>query len=109
MPKNLKNKPKVIYEYIETLTVELTKRFGDDPTIKDILRHLVERGMVEKRRLRNYMIITDFDKMLVHNEGNRTATFMDLSIKYEICESQVQNIVYKDRRKSKMSNNVSTT
>ena len=109
MPKNLKNKPKVIYEYIETITVELKKRFGNDPTTKDILRHLVERGMIEKRRLRNYMIITDFDKMLVHNEGNRTATFMDLSIKYEICESQVQNIVYKDRRKSQMSSNVSTT
>lgn len=109
MPKNLKNKPEVIYEYIETLTLELTKRFGNDPTTKDILRHLVERGMVEKRRLRNYMIITDFDTMLVHNEGNRTATFMDLSIKYDICESQVQNVVYKDRRKSKMSENVSTT
>ena len=56
MPKNLKNKPEVIYEYIETLTLELTKRFGNDPTTKDILRHLVERGMVEKRRLRNYSV-----------------------------------------------------
>jgi len=72
-----------------------------------MVKHLVERGMIEPKRVRNYMIIADFDKMLVHNKGNRTHTFMDLSIKYEISESQAQNIVYKERKKSIPMNNIS--
>ena len=52
------------------------------------------------------MIIADFDKMLVTNKGSRTHTWMDLSIKYNISESQAQNIVYKDRKKSSASSNI---
>ena len=104
--KQRQNNIDIVYDYIETLGVELEKRFGHCPTCKDMVRHLVERGIIEPKRVRNYMIITDFDRMLVHNEGNRTYTFMDLSIKYEISESQAQNIVYKERKKSIPSNNI---
>lgn len=44
------------------------------------------------------MIIVDFDRMLSTNNGSRTHTWMDLSIKYNISESQAQNIVYKERK-----------
>ena len=71
-----------------------------------MIRHLVERGIIEPKRLRNYMIIVDFDRMLVGNEGSRTHTWMDLSIKYNISESQAQNIVYKERKKSIPANNI---
>ena len=101
------NKVDVVYDYLELLDVEITKRFGETATQKDILRHLVERGMVEPKRLRNYMLIADFDRRLVHNKCNRTHTFMDLSYKYDISESQAQNIVYKYRKKSKASENIS--
>ena len=53
------------------------------------------------------MIISDFDKLLISNEGNRTHTFMDISIKYEITERQAQTIVYKDRSKHMPTYNVS--
>ena len=95
--KERQNKVDIVYDYIEIIGVELEKRFGESPTCKDMIRHLVERGMIEPRRVRNYMVIADFDRMLVGNEGIRTHTFMDLSIKYEISESQAQNIVYKER------------
>ena len=101
-----KNKGIVVIEYIDILEKELIKRFGDDPTTKDVLRHLVEKGMIEPKRLRNYMIIYDFDKLLVSNEGSRTHTFMDLSIKYDITERQAQTIVYKDRKKSIWTYNI---
>jgi len=74
------NKVDVIYDYIDLAEKEIIKRWHD-PTTKDILRHLIEKGIVEPKRLRNYMIIYDFDCMLRTNEGNRTYTFMDLSIK----------------------------
>lgn len=105
--KERQNKVDVVYDYIEFVGVELEKRFGETPTSKDIVRHLVERGVIEPKRVRNYMIIADFDRMLVTNKGSRTHTWMDLSIKYQISESQAQNIVYKERKKSIPMNNIS--
>ena len=105
--KERQNKVDVVYDYIELVGIELEKRFGDKPTPKDVVRHLVERGVIEPKRVRNYMIIADFDRFLVTNQGSRTHTWMDLSIKYSISESQAQNIVYKERKKSIPMNNIS--
>lgn len=99
------NKADIVYEYIKVAEKEILKRWHE-PTIVDILRHLTERGIVDPKRLRNYMIIYDFDCMLRTNEGNRTYTFMDLSIKYNISERQAQSIVYKERRKQSPSENI---
>ena len=95
-----------MHDYLDLMSNEILKRFGETATNKDILKHLVERGIVDPRRLRNYMIIADFDRKLVLNKGNRTHTFMDLSIKYKVSESQAQNIVYKYRKKAKASENI---
>lgn len=105
--KQRQNKLDVVKDFVETAGVMLEKRFGLHPTCKDIVRHFVERGVIEPKRLRNFMIIVDFDRMLVTNKGSRTHTWMDLSIKYDISESQAQNIVYKERKKSYPSNNIS--
>ena len=100
------NKVDIVYDYLELMCEEVLRRFGETATQKDILRHLTERGMIDPRRLRNYMIIADFDRRLQFNKGNRTHTFMDLSIKYKVSESQAQNIVYKYRKKAKASENI---
>ena len=100
------NKVDVVFDFIEIAGSELEKRFGESPTSRDIVRHLTERGLIEPKRIRNYMIIADFDRMLAGNEGSRTHTWMDLSIKYDISESQAQNIVYKERKKSTPSSNI---
>ena len=52
------------------------------------------------------MIIYDFDCLLKFNEGNRTHTFMDLSIKYDISERQAQSVVYKERKKDMATMNI---
>lgn len=99
------NKVDVVYDYIDLAEKEIIKRW-QEPTTKDILRHLIERGIVDPKRLRNYMIIYDFDCILRANEGNRTYTFMDLSIKYNISERQAQSIVYKERKKESVIENI---
>jgi|TARA_Y100000401_G_scaffold24126_1_gene16536 hypothetical protein len=104
--KQRQNKVEIVKDFIDVAGVSLEKRFGLHPTCKDIVRHFVERGIIEPKRLRNYMIIVDFDRMLSTNNGSRTNTWMDLSIKYNISESQAQNIVYKERKKEKPSNNI---
>ena len=77
--KQRQNKVDVVFDFIEILGAELEKRFGDSPTCKDMIRHLVEKGIVDPKRLRNYMVIVDFDRMLTGNEGSRTYTWMDSS------------------------------
>jgi Mor family transcriptional regulator len=106
LKKQKQNNIDVVFDFIEVLGNELEKKIGNHPTSKDMVRHLVERGIIETRRLRNYMVIVDFDRMLVTNKGSRTHTWMDLSIKYDISESQAQNIVYKERKKSIPSSNI---
>ena len=105
--KQRQNKIDVVKDFIEITGISLEKRFGFSPTCKDIVRHFVEKGIIDPKRLRNFMIIVDFDRLLVANKGSRTHTWMDLSIKYIISESQAQNIVYKERKKSLPSNNIS--
>ncbi len=100
-----KNSTEIAYEYIKEAEKEISKRWFE-PTLVDILRHLIERGVVEPKRLRNYLLIYDFDTLLRFNEGNRTHTFMDLSIKYDISERQAQNIVYKERVKGDVKTNI---
>jgi len=105
--KKLKqNKVDVVFDFIEIAGTELAQRFGGSPTPKDTVRHFIERGIIDPKRLRNYMVIVDFDRMLVTNKGSRTYTWMDLSIKYNISESQAQNIVYKERKKATASSNI---
>ena len=99
------NKKEVVAEYLEIAEAEILKRWHE-PTIQDMLRHLIEKGVVEPKRLRNYMIIYDFDCLLKFNEGNRTHTFMDLSIKYDISERQAQSVVYKERKKEMTTMNI---
>jgi len=88
-----------LQEFQDIIWVEVQTRFGDFATPKDVIYHLAEKGLIEPTRLRNYLIIKDFDKFLVKNKGHVTHTFMDLSIKYNLSDRQVQGIVYKYRAK----------
>ena len=94
------NTKKVLYEFMEEMEKEVILKKTKNATIKDIIKHLCEVGLIQPKRLRNYMIIKNFDGLLKQNEGNITHTFCDLSIKFEMSESQVARVVYKERKKS---------
>lgn len=51
------NKIDVVKDFIEIAGEGLEKRFGSSPTCKDVVRHFVERGIIDPKRLRNYMVI----------------------------------------------------
>jgi len=95
-----------VYEFIDVIWTEVQTRFGEFATTKDVVYHLVEKGIAEPTRVRNYLILYDFDKILKQNKGHVTHTFMDLSIKYELSDRQVQGIVYKYREKLKKTSNI---
>ena len=93
------NKITFVIDFIDTIWDEVQTRFGEFATPKDVVYHLVEKGLCEPPRVRNYLIITDFDIILKENKGHVTHTFMDLSIKYNLSDRQIQGIVYKYRPK----------
>tara|TARA_B110000967_G_C18791949_1_gene513802 strand:- start:285 stop:650 length:366 start_codon:yes stop_codon:yes gene_type:complete len=93
------NKIDLVIDFIDVIWEEVSTRFGDYATPKDVVYHLAEKGLCEPTRIRNYLIILDFDTILKQNEGHVTNTFMDLSIKYDLSDRQIQGIVYKYRPK----------
>lgn len=103
---NRANSLDVVLKFLETAEREVVARFTEEATIKDVLYHFVERGIIEPKRLRNYMITTDFERVLRENGGHATHTFMDLSIEYGLSERQIQSIVYKQRYKNFKKNNI---
>ncbi len=88
-----------VIDFIDIIWNEVQTRFGEHATPRDVCYHLVERGLCEPTRVRNYLIIYDFDRLLKENDGHVTHTFMDLSIKYNLSDRQIQGIVYKYRPK----------
>tara|TARA_R110000744_G_scaffold268338_3_gene381948 strand:- start:35 stop:352 length:318 start_codon:yes stop_codon:yes gene_type:complete len=100
------NSLEVIEEFRDLIREESTFRWGDEFTVKDLVYHLIENGIIPPKTLRNYMLFVDFDKFLKENKGHVGNTFMDLSIKHDICEKQCRNIIYKQRYKISKSYNI---
>ncbi len=100
------NTIEVLYEFLEAVEKEVVLKKTEDATIKDVIKHLCSVGLIEPKRLRNYLIIHQFDHLLKDNEGNITHTFCDLAIKFEMSESQVGRVVYKERKKSRPNYNL---
>jgi hypothetical protein len=100
---NLKN----VLRFCDVLTEEIHLRYGDNPTVKDILFHLSSNGTIKPVTLRNYLIIQDFYKKLKINNGHMNHTFMDISIEYNLSERQIQTIIYEYQKKLQVKNNIS--
>ncbi len=100
------NKMDIVSEFLDLMYNEIKNKYSEEAGIKNVIYHLVERGIVEPKRLRNYMIINDFSKMLKNNKGHSTHTFMDLSIKYDVSDRTCQNIVYKESKKNTRNHNI---
>lgn len=95
-----------VVRYCDLISEELFLRFGDDPTVKDVIFHLTQNGLIKPIVVRNYLIIQDFYKQLKKNEGHMNHTFMDISIEYDLSERQIQTIIYEYQKKFQSKNNV---
>ena len=100
------NKLEIIDEFVEQVYNEVKAKYSEEAGIKNVLCHLIDNGMVDPKKLRDYMVMADFSKILKNNEGHVTYTFMDLSIKYDISDRTAQNIVYKKRKTFRPKYNV---
>ena len=93
------NNFEIVEEFIDVIYNQVKSKYSEEAGIKNVLNHLAEKGLIEPRKIRDYMIIQDFDKILKSNENNYTFTYMDISIKYDVSERTIQNIIYKHKRK----------
>jgi hypothetical protein len=100
------NRKEVISEFLDLVISQSTSRWDKDFTMKDLLYHLIENGIIPPKTLRNYMMFYDFDSFLVKNQGRIGDTFVDLSIKHMISEKQCRNIIYKQKYKVSKDYNI---
>jgi hypothetical protein len=100
------NRREVISEFLELVINQSTRRWSEDFTMKDLLYHLIENGIIPPKTLRNYMMFNDFDTFLIKNQGHVGNTFVDLSIKHLLSEKQCRNIIYKQKYKVSKDYNI---
>ena len=101
-----KNHIDQVIRYCDLLSEELYLRFGDEPTVKDVVFHMTQNGLIKPLVVRNYLIIADFYEKLKKNEGHMNHTFMDIGIEYDLSERQIQTIIYEYQKKFKSKYNV---
>lgn len=100
------NSIRIVKEFQDIIDEEAIKRWGDEYTVKDVVYHLVESGIIAPKTLRNYMMFKDFDQYIVLNKGHIGNTLIDISIKHNISEKQCRNIIYKQRYKLLKESNI---
>ncbi len=100
------NQKDVIDDFLEIIRSQSELRWGKDFTVKDLVYHLIENGIIPPKSLRNFMMFQDFDKFIVSNEGHIGNTFIDISIRHDITEKQCRNIIYKQRYKGEKDYNI---
>jgi hypothetical protein len=100
------NKEEIVLEFVDLIYDEVRSKYSEDAGIKNVLYHLVEKGLIDSKKLRDYMVIKDFNKIMDETKQSSTYTFMDLSIKYDISDRTAQSIVYRERHKFLKKNNI---
>jgi len=100
------NSKKVIDDFLDIVRDEAIVRWGEGFTVKDLVYHLIENGIIAPKSLRNYMMFKDFDKFIVNNQGHVGHTFIDISIRHDLTEKQCRNIIYKQRYKTGKDYNI---
>ena len=100
------NRKEIVEEFLDIVREESILRWGEDFTVKDLVYHLIENGIIAPKSLRNYMMFRDYDKFIVVNEGHVGHTFMDISVRHDLTEKQCRNIIYKQRYKTEKSYNI---
>ena len=96
----------IVDEFLDIISKESEIRWGKNFTVKDLVYHLVENGIIAPKSLRNYMMFRDYDKFIVENEGHVGHTFMDISVRHDLTEKQCRNIIYKQRYKTEKDYNI---
>ena len=61
------NSIRIVREFQDIILSEASIRWGEDFTVKDVVYHLAESGIISPKTLRNYMMFKDFDKYIVDN------------------------------------------
>ena len=100
------NSREIVDEFLDVVWEESKRRWGEDFTVKDLVYHLIENGIIAPKSLRNYMMFRDYDKFIVDNEGHVGHTFMDISVRHDLTEKQCRNIIYKQRYKTEKDYNI---
>ena len=77
-------------EIVEHFIESFSKEYN---TESSLVRFLINSGLIKQKTIRNYQIAKEYNHYLELNEGVAYKAIMDLSIKYDISDRQVHNII----------------
>lgn len=76
-------------------------------SVYDVVNYCVKYGIIRRLTLRNFLIISEYHKLLDYNDGKREKTYKDLSVKFNIHVNQIKNIIYNVRKTHIPEHNIS--
>lgn len=85
-------------EIVEQFIDSFSKEYN---TESSLVRFLISSGLIKQKTIRNYQIIKEYGYYLKLNDGVANKAVIDLSIKYDMSERQVYNILYTYRDEHK--------
>lgn len=86
-PNNIDN----VQPYVASLIVKIMEQFGD-ATPENAIMYCIERGIIRRTTLRNFMICEDYPYLL-NQEGSKIKALEIISKKYGVEVRQLYNIL----------------
>ena len=93
------NNKETAEQFVNALVKKVYKDIGESASLEQALNYLVDRGILRRLTVRNYMILLDYDELLVKHHNNSYQSIIDISVKYDVCERQIKNIIYNARKR----------
>ena len=78
---------------LDSFLIDYANTFPSGTTPQDVIKQLVGKRVIDKLRVRNAMIIREFDQRLKRNDSSITDIYHDLEYKYNIGYDMVRKII----------------
>ncbi|GIV32944.1 MAG: hypothetical protein KatS3mg031_0479 [Chitinophagales bacterium] len=91
---------------IDRFAQNYLKKFKGNVDAARLLVNLITDNLTDIERIRNYIIIHEYYRLLQENNGISYLTLIQLADKFDLSERQIQNIVYKWSDKYKKGSNI---
>ena len=81
--------------YSKEYTVSFIEKKDPNLLLQSFVYYLIKRGLITTERARNYTIVRDYQKFVLHLDGKKTEFCAASTDYYDLSDKQIQNIITK--------------
>ena len=85
----------MINNFKEGLTTIVSERFTGSLTIDGLIDYLLQTGIITCQTALRYVVKDEYYKRLKKQDANCFEIKLNLSIKYDVSKTTIENIIYK--------------